>query len=131
MKRINLVIYALFGIGAVAYGVATLVSPRLLVSEAGQSVHLTHIMREQGAAAIFIGLMAFWCLFNYESRRVVHYFLMLFVFLLAVIHWYDYLAGNIGWMSPTYNSLPFLALLLMAMFSRRDSSTYVIGSRPA
>jgi hypothetical protein len=72
MKKVNSIIYGLFGAGAIVYGVATLLSPSVLVSEAARSFPLTHILREQGAAAIFIGLMAFWCIFNYEHRRGVH-----------------------------------------------------------
>jgi hypothetical protein len=118
MKKINSIIYGLFGAGAIVYGVATLVSPSVLVSEAAQSFHLAHILREQGAAAIFIGLMAFWCIFNYPRRRGVHYFLMVFTFLLAAIHWRDHFTGRLSWMSPLYNSVPFLVLSIMAVFNR-------------
>lgn len=62
------------------------------------------------------------CIINYERRRGFHYCLMVFTFLLAVIHWYDYLAGHLGWMSPLYNSVPFLVLLIMALFSRSPST---------
>ena len=118
MKKINSVVYGLFGAGAMLYGAAALLSPKALESNAAQSFRFAHILREQGAAAIFIGLMAFWCIFNYERRRGVHYCLMVFTFLLAAIHWLDYFAGHLGWMSPLYNSVPFLVLLIMAVFSR-------------
>ena len=118
MKKVNSIIYGLFGAGAIVYGVATLFSPSVLVSEASQSFHLAHILREQGAAAIFIGLMAFWCIFNYERRRGVHYFLMVLTLLLAAIHWWDYFAGHLPWMSPLYNSVPFAVLLAMAALDR-------------
>lgn len=118
MKRINSVIYGLFGTGAIVYGVATLLSPSVLVSEAAQSFPLRHILREQGAAAIFIGLMAFWCILNYERRKSVHYCLMVFAFLLAAIHWGDHFAGHLSWISPLYNSVPFLVLLAMSVLDR-------------
>jgi len=118
MKKINSVIYGLFGAGAILYGGAALLFPAVLESNATQSVRFAHLLREQGAAAIFIGLMSFWCIFNYERRRGFHYCLMVFTFLLAAIHWGDYLAGHLGWMSPLYNSVPFLVLLIMALFSR-------------
>ena len=38
--------------------------------------------------------MSSWCIFNYEQRRIVHYFLTLFTLLLAAIHWFDYLGGE-------------------------------------
>ena len=118
MKKANSIIYGLFGAGAILYGATALLSPATLESVA-QSSRFAHNMREQGAAAIFIGLMTFWCIVNYERRRGVHYFLMVWAFLIAAIHWFDYLTGHLPWMSPLYNSAPFLVLLIMAVFSGR------------
>jgi hypothetical protein len=122
MKKINSVIYGLFGAGAILYGATALLLPAVLESGA-QSFRFAHILREQGAAAIFIGLMAFWCIFNYERRRSVHYFLMVLTFLLAAIHWCDYFAGHLPWMSPLYNSVPFIVASLMAVLSRSRERT--------
>src|SRR5438309_8137739 len=120
MKKFNVGVYGLLGTVAILYGAAALLIPPVLVPEAAQSFPVRHILREQGAAAIFIGLMAFWCIFNYERRRSVHYCLMVFTFLLALIHWRDYFAGHLRWISALYTSVPFLVLLVMAVFSRRE-----------
>lgn len=125
MKKINSVIYGLFGAGAILYGAAALLSPAVLESNAAQSFRFAHILREQGAAAIFIGLMAFWCIFNYERRRGVHYCLMVFAFLLMAIHWWDFFTGHLPWMSPLYNTVPFLVLLTMSALDRRSPETAV------
>ena len=69
-------------------------------------------------AAIFGGLMAFWCIFNYERSLTVHYFLMFFALLLAVIHWHDHFAGHLRWMSPIVNTVPFVVLMITAVLSR-------------
>lgn len=122
MRKINSVIYGLFGIGAILYGAAALLFPAVLESNASQSFRFAHILREQGAAAIFVGFMSLWCIFNYERRRSVHYFLMFFAFLLAAVHWHDYLAGPLPWMSPLYNSVPFVVQSIMAVFSRSRGS---------
>ena len=118
IKKINQLIYGIFGTIAILYGATALLFPAALVSEAAQSFHMAHNLREQGAAGIFVGLMAFWCIFNYERRRSVHYCLMVFAFLLAAIHWVDYLGGHLPWMSPLYNSVPFAVLLVMAFLAR-------------
>ena len=78
IKTANKIVYCLLGGLALGLRAATLVSPPSLLEEAAQSFHLVHAMRENGAAGIFIGLMAFWCAFNYEQRRSVHYCLMVF-----------------------------------------------------
>ena len=118
MRKTNSVIYGIFGAGAIVYGATALLFPAVLESNAAQSFRFAHILREQGAAAIFVGLMSFWCIFNYGRRRSVHYFLMVFALLLAVIHWHDYFAGHLPWMSPMYNTVPFVVLLIMAVLSR-------------
>jgi hypothetical protein len=122
MRKVNQIIYGAFGALTIAYGLAALLSPATLSSEAARSFHSAHLLREQGAAGLFIGLMFLWCIFNYECRSTVHYFLMLFAFMLAAIHWFDYFGGHLPWISPVYNSVPFAVLLVMAILSRRVSS---------
>jgi len=113
MRRVNRIIYSVMGAFAIIYGVANLFFPSSLVKEAARSFPLSHVMREQAAMAIFIGCMFLWCVFNYARRAVVHYFLMVFAFLLAAIHWFDYLSGHLNWISPLYNTAPLVLLLLM------------------
>lgn len=120
MKKINSVIYGLFGFGAILYGAAALLFPGGMEPNAVESWRFAHILREQGAAAIFVGLVAFWCIFNYRRRQGVHYFLIVFVFLLAVIHWYDHFAGHLRWTSPIVNTVPLVVLLTMTVFSRAE-----------
>ena len=114
MKRINQIIYGMFGVGAILFGVVALLFQGVFLDEARRVFPVTHIFREEGAAAIFVGLMSFWCIFNYERRTTVHYFLMVLAFLLAAIHWFDYLTGHLNWMSPLYNTVPLIVLVVMA-----------------
>jgi len=118
MRKINQIIYAMFGVGAMLFGVAALLFQGALLSDTHRSFPTTHIFREEVAAAIFIGLMSLWCIFNYERRTSVHYFLIVFAFLIAAIHWFDYFAGHLPWMSPLYNSVPLMVLTTMAVLSR-------------
>ena len=118
MKKANQIIYGMFGVGAILFGVAALLFQGALLSEARLTFPMTHIFREEGAAAIFVGLMSLWCIFNYERRTSVYYFLMAFAFLIAAIHWFDYFAGHLPWMSPLYNSVPLIVLTTMAILSR-------------
>ncbi|MEA2206794.1 MAG: hypothetical protein QOE77_3570 [Blastocatellia bacterium] len=126
-RKVGSIVYGLFGTVAIIFGSALLLVPTSLLSEAAQSVHLTHILREQGAAIVFIGLMAFWCLFNYERSRTVHYLLMVFLFLDAGIHWFDYFGGRLPLASPLYNTLPFVVFAAIAAFNRKPE-TISIGN---
>ena len=128
MKKANSIIYGLFGAIAIVYGVVNLLLPTLMVPEAARSFVLSHILREQAAMAIFIGCMFLWCIFNYERRSAVHYLLTVFALLLAAIHWFDYLSGHLNWMSPLYNSVPVLVLVLMAIRMRSEPGAVATGS---
>ena len=121
MKKLNQILYGLFGVGAILFGVVALLFQGAFLSEARRTFPMTHVFREEGAAAIFIGLMALWCIPNYERKAPVHYFLMVFAFLIAAIHWFDYFAGYLPWMSPLYNTVPLIVLALMLLFDRTSS----------
>ena len=127
MKKTNQIIYGVIGVGAILYGVAALLFQPVLLEETRRFFPLTHLLREEGAAAIFIGLMSLWCIFNYERRASVHCFLMVFAFLIAAIHWFDFFAGHLPWMSPLYNSVPFIVLTIMAVLSRSPGSAHKAG----
>src|SRR5438477_11264942 len=57
-RKISFLIYAVFGVGAMLFGVAALLFQGALLSDTHRSFPTTHIFREEGAAAIFIGLMS-------------------------------------------------------------------------
>ena len=114
MKRIALAVYVVFGALGVGLGLAVLAVPALAVPRDAFSPLTAHLVREQGAEGVFIGLMAFWCLLHFEQRRPVHYALLLFTALFACIHWADYFVGQRHLLSPLINSLPFLALATTA-----------------
>ena len=118
MRTVFKSIYAVFGAGAIAFGVMIFISPATLGAEVKSSFELYHVLREEAAAGIFIGLMFLWCIFNYERRAWVHYCLMVFAFLMAVIHWSDYLTGHRRWLSPVINSVPLLVLSIMILLDR-------------
>jgi hypothetical protein len=118
MKKVNQIIYGIFGALVILIGVVSLMFQGLLISEAHRTLELSHILREGGAAGIFVGLMSIWCIFNYERRAAVHYFLIVFALLMAAIHWFDYFTGHRHLMSPLINSVPVLVLSVMGLLSR-------------
>ena len=120
MKKVNQIIYGAYGALAILIGVVSLMFQSVLIPEANRDVELSHILREGGAAGIFVGLMCIWCIFNYERRAAVHYFLIVFAFLMAAIHWFDFLTGHRHLMSPLINSVPLVVLSLMAVFKSRS-----------
>jgi hypothetical protein len=123
MKKISLVVYGLYGSVAILAGLSELLFPTIFESHT-PTAELIHILREQGAALTFVGLISFWLLFNYDQRRTVHFFLTLFAFLIAGIHWFDYFGGRKPLASALLNSLGFVVLLALAIFSPRPQKLH-------
>jgi uncharacterized membrane protein len=120
MKKISLVVYGIYGSIAILAGAAALLFPATL--EPTGSAQLIHIFRESGAALVFVGLMSFWLLFHYEQRRTVHILLTIFALLIAAIHWFDFFGGRRPLASALVNSLGFLVLVALAVFSPRPKT---------
>lgn len=118
MKTLTRVVYMLFGgLGLIAGSVA-LLRPTLILSPDVYSPLTAHLVREQAAGFVFIGLMFFWCLRHFDRRRPVHLALLLFTFLFAVIHWSEYLQDHRDIWSPALNTIPSLVLAITAPFNR-------------
>jgi uncharacterized membrane protein len=118
MKAFTLAIYAVLGALALSAGTAALLVPALAIPPESYSPMTAHLIREQAAGFVFIGLMLFWCLRHFEQRRPVHLALLLFTGLFAAIHWADYLQEHRYVLSPVINTLPVLALAATAPFAR-------------
>jgi hypothetical protein len=110
--------YVVFGTLAVAAGAIALFVPSLAIPEARSGL-TAHLVREQAAGFVFIGLMFFWCLRHFEQRRPVHLALLLFTSLFAAIHWADYVRSGHYLVGPLVNTLPVIALAATAPFVER------------
>jgi hypothetical protein len=111
MKWVARMVYGIFGALAIGLGLLVLFDPALALPPDAYSPLTAHLIREQGAEGVFIGIMALWCLFHFEQRRPVHLALLLFAAVFAAIHWAEYLHARRHLSSPLVNSLPFLAFL--------------------
>ena len=114
MRTVARGFYAAFGTLALALGVLVLFRPELALPSDGVSSLTAHLIREQGAEGVFIGLMSWWCFFHFEARRPVHLALLLFTALFAGIHWAEYLKDRRHLTSPLVNSAPFVVLAATA-----------------
>ena len=110
MKGVVRAVYGVFGALAAGLGVLVLFDPSLVLPPEDYSPLTAHLIREQGAAGVFIGLMSFWCAFNFDGRRPVRYALLVFTALFAAVHWAEFFNARRHLMSPLLNSLPFLVL---------------------
>lgn len=109
MKTFTLAVYALAGIGALLAGTVALVVPGLALPPDERTPLTIHLIREEAAAFVFIGMMLLWCTRNFERRRPVHLGLLVFTGLFAVIHWLGYFEDGRVSLSAIVNTVPFLA----------------------
>jgi hypothetical protein len=112
-------VYALLGVLALADGAVVLVWPSALVRASDPPV-VTHLLQEQAAAFVFIGLLCLWCRTHFAQRRSVHAALVVFAGLYAAVHWWGVLRGD----TPSAGSYATLALviLLAAMWPRSNET---------
>ena len=125
IRVIAKVVYLLYGAISTVFGVTALVIPNALHPHSAASFQFRHNLREFGAAAVFIGLMGFWCALNYERSRTVHYLLTLFNFIVAAIHWYDYFNGDLPITSPLFNSIAFVVFASLAIARYREPASTI------
>lgn len=116
MRGFTRTVYALFGVLGVALGLLALVKPELALRPGDANGLTTHLLREEGALGVFLGLMAFWCFTHFEERRPVHFALLVFAALFSLIHWREYLLDNRSIGSPLANSVPLLLLAVTAPY---------------
>lgn len=112
-------IYAVFGTAAIAGGVGGLIRPGLLGPDVAESPLMQHLVREEAAAFVFIGLMFFWCLRHFDARRPVHLALLTFTAMFGGVHWLPAFSGNWNPQSLVVNTVPALILAITAPWKKR------------
>src|SRR5262245_21883516 len=100
MRVVAQATYGVFGVLAIGLSVLVLVKPVLALPAEAYSALTAHLLREQAAEGIFIGIMCFWCVLNFDRRRAVHLALTLFTALFAGIHWAEYFHARRSLLSP-------------------------------
>lgn len=121
MNRFARVVYGMIGVLALLLGIAALARPALALPPDAVSPLTSHLIREEAAEGLFVGLMALWCLAHFEERRPVHFALLLFAAVFAAIHWAEFAAARRGLASPLANSVPFVLLAASAPWRRRTA----------
>jgi hypothetical protein len=105
--------YVVFGTLALLAGAAALLQPTLILPDVHSQL-AAHLIREEAACFIFVGLMFFWCFSHFDERRPVHLALLAFTAIFAGIHWADYLRDLRNLISPLVNTAPVLILAVTA-----------------
>lgn len=111
MDAFTRALYAVFGSLSILAGCAVLAAPSLLMGPSDPPV-VSHLLREEAAAFIFIGLVFLWARRHFAIRRPIHLALLVFTALFAGVHWADYFGAGAPLKSPVVNTVPFVVLLV-------------------
>jgi uncharacterized membrane protein len=111
MNAFTRAIYAVFGSISILAGLAVLAAPSLLARPSDPPI-VSHLLREEAAAFIFIGLVFFWARRHFAIRRPIHLALLVFTALLAGVHWADYFGDHAPIKYSLWNTAPFVVLLV-------------------
>lgn len=123
MNQLARGVYGIFGVLTLALGVAAVVRPSLAIPLDSYSALTSHLVREQGAHGVFIGLMSLWCMTHFTQRRLVHWYLLVFALLFSAIHWLEFFQHNRTLASPAVNTVPLLLFALTAPWTKARSDS--------
>ena len=112
MRTFTLGLYALIGIAAAGSGLIAVFMPSIALPPDEVPTVAGHLVREQGALFVFVGLMAFWCMRHYEQRVPVHAALFIFTVLFSGIHWAGYFDGGGRIYGAIATTVPVVLLLI-------------------
>ena len=108
MNTFTRVIYVVAGALAVLAGVVALIAPGMVLPGDLRTPVTLHLIREEAAAFVFIGMMLLWSVRNFERRHGVHIGMVVFTGLFAVIHWLGFFEDGRVTVSAVVNTVPFL-----------------------
>jgi hypothetical protein len=112
MQAFARTVYGIFGTLAVAAGLAAVAQPSLILPPEESTGVAGHLIREQGALFVFIGLMLFWCLKHMEQRRPVILALIAAFAIYSGIHWQGYFESGERILGAIATAVPVLLLLI-------------------
>lgn len=114
--------YAVFGTLALLAGIVAVLRPGIILPDVHSQL-TAHLVREEAACFIFVGLMFFWCFFHFDQRRLVHLALLAFTAIFAGIHWADYRRDLRDLRGPLVNTLPVIILAVTAPWAANQRRT--------
>lgn len=112
--------YWVLGVSTLLAAAVVLVRPQVILSPDAYTPLTAHLMREEAALFVFVGLMSFWCLRHFAERRPVHLAMLAFATIFAGIHLWGYLQHPDHIQSVVANALPVALLAVTAPWSRNN-----------
>ncbi|HXT72168.1 MAG TPA: hypothetical protein VN700_20600 [Vicinamibacterales bacterium] len=88
-----------------------LFAPSLLATSDDPGI-VSHLLREEAAAFVFIGLMFLQAWRHFDRRRIFHTAFVVFTGLFAAVHWIGLFGDDPVWWPSVVNTVPFALMLI-------------------
>ena len=110
------IIYGILGFIFSIGGIIGLVYPDANIPNNINEVReILHATMELASAIIPIGFLLIWSAFNVRKTIKLNYFYLLFFLLFSGVHWYEFLIGNRQVLSPLFNSIPMILIIIVIL----------------
>jgi hypothetical protein len=124
-------LYGIMGAAFLAVGISTLLVNTGLLSDAirdvlmefsQNNVGFLHIIQELGTLLVLVGLLSFWCVWNYDHSRAFHWMLTIYWALMALIHWFNVADPTISVVGGLVNTIPVAVFLTIGLLRARTDN---------
>lgn len=122
-------VYALMAFAFLAAGATLLLlGTGLLPSVVAESIakaadssdFAMHILQESATLLVLVGLLALWCVLNYERSLYFHWAMTAFWALFSLVHWVDYRGVLHTGPSAFINTIPVAAFVVVGLLRQRS-----------
>src|SRR5262249_23026083 len=96
---------------------------QIIIDSTQGDLNSVHIVQELGSALIFIGLITFWFIWQYEQSNWFHWAMTTFWGLFALVHWFDVRGPFPSVAGPLINTIPYLLFTSIGLLTIRRQAT--------
>jgi hypothetical protein len=116
--------YGVMGAAFLAAGLSTLLVNTGLLPDAVRDILLKfsqnnlgflHIVQELGTLLVLVALVTFWCIWNYEQSRALHWMLTFYWAIMALIHWFNVASPTVSVVGGLINTIPVTVFLTIGL----------------
>jgi hypothetical protein len=114
------IVFMVIGLGVVLFksGLLPQSATESILHTTDNNMYGLHLLQEFGALMVFVSLISFWFIRNYQHSLSFHWAMTVFFALLAVVHWTDVRGMQPSLMGPIINTIPVTLFAVVGIIRR-------------